>query len=405
MKLPVILLVQLPFLLATNRTAVCITGQVRSTNLPWEGDFIWFGPRIKQLKHRDGTPGDTIIENVFSVLAIHGFDVFMNVATTGEGSVLQPIVGDKSVCSSLHDETIFSTNRTNPNNFFCQVEKSYSHLNTFVKSYPNWRNYIYKDNEAEHEFLLQQMYDIHRCNEGIRQYSASTGVQYKYKMRLRPDSAWGSPIPRMEDLDFGKYGNNSSDCKSIIRISSRYHYLGGNEDTFAVGLSSDMDVRLDEYVDFMDNVHTMDKQWNNEQYLQSMLLKKKICLQDDDRLIMYIVRAAEGISFEPDDKFIKNEKSTGRANKFANGIIGNWQDMNINKTDIDYHVVVATNAETLGQWLRHVKGSHFIYQRKDPNAPLYLPNKGNECLPYVEHIINNFDQLPPIVFFLRGTVK
>ena len=392
-------------LLASNRTAVCITGQVRSTNLPWEGDFIWFGPHVRHFRHRDGTPGDTIIENVFSVLALDGFDVFMNVATTGEGTVLQPIVGDKSVCSSLHDKTIFSTNGTNPNNFFCQVDKSFSHLNNFVKSYPNWRKYVYKDNEAEHEFFLQQLYDIYRCNEGIRQYSASTGVQYKYKMRLRPDSAWGSPIPRMEDLDFGEYGNNNSDCKSIIRISSRHHYPGGNEDTFNVGYSSDMDVRFDEYVDFMSNAHVMDKPWNNEQYLQSMLLKKKICLQDDDRLIMYIVRAAEGLSFDPDDKYLENEKSTLRAKKFADDIIGNWHDMNISKTDIDYHVVIATNTETLGQWLRRVKGSPFIYHRKDPNAPLHLPNKGNECLPYVEHIINNFDQLPPIVFFLQGIVK
>lgn len=69
------------------------------------------------------------------------------------------------------------------------------------------------------------------------------------------------------------------------------------------------------------------------------------------------------------------------------------------------HLVVAHYNEDLS-WLHSVthisQNDTFVYQRHSPLKPRYLPNKGNECLPYVRHIVDYYDTLPDYMICVHG---
>jgi hypothetical protein len=68
------------------------------------------------------------------------------------------------------------------------------------------------------------------------------------------------------------------------------------------------------------------------------------------------------------------------------------------------HLVVASFKEDLS-WIRNTTFSPkdiYVYQRKKPKDPLYVPNKGNECVPYVKHIIDHYFALPDYLLCVHG---
>jgi hypothetical protein len=48
------------------------------------------------------------------------------------------------------------------------------------------------------------------------------------------------------------------------------------------------------------------------------------------------------------------------------------------------------------------KSNIFVYQKHSPDLPLFLPNKGNECLAYVQYIVDHYNSLPDYVIFVHG---
>ena len=227
-------LIQTIVLLAVRdnqRVAVCISGKLRVSSQFWSSG-IYFTRYLAHLKGSSGKLADNIIKNVFRPLSINGFDLFVFVPTSSTGG--EPLPNNKSACDVFNHPDIFNASNVSiagnsPNRLFCNVEKETRLLNSFTAKLPHWNNYCYKNNIPEHEGFLQQMYGIYRCNAAVREYSASTGIRYKYKMRLREDMMWNKPIPIVNETDLIIPRTPGLNCTSIILITNRAVFPGGNE--------------------------------------------------------------------------------------------------------------------------------------------------------------------------------
>mmetsp|Transcript_26312 Transcript_26312/g.25151 ORF Transcript_26312/g.25151 Transcript_26312/m.25151 type:complete len:344 (+) Transcript_26312:61-1092(+) len=317
---------------ANERTAICISGNRNKVlNSKWNSSEIHFSPYTKHFDGTEGVIADNIVKNIFQPLAHHGFDVFMFVPTSGKYG--EPSTENKSICSSLSgNKNIFNTTASDhqnrsANNFFCNVEKERRLLDHFTEQLPHWKGYCYRNNVADKEGFLQQMYGIDRCNEAIKKYSASTGVKYKYKMRLREDMVWNKPIGLINEMQLvtGTFIEKKK-CNKTIYITHRETFPGGNEDTFAFGLSDLMDVRMSAFRHFttdplskttalLANHMNSRHGWNSEIYLTNLLLLNGICLKSDIRFQGMIVRSA--------DHNFKSHDTESQFN-FVNDTDGGW---------------------------------------------------------------------------------
>lgn len=68
-----------------------------------------------------------------------------------------------------------------------------------------------------------------------------------------------------------------------------------------------------------------------------------------------------------------------------------------------YHVVVAKYDEDVS-WLQHLPGNLdvSVYQSKDPSAPHFIENVGNEASKYLSYIVENYNTLPETVAFMQA---
>lgn len=215
----------------------------------------------------------------------------MYVQTTGEGVNGQPLVGDVSICNPYSQSKYFAAN--SGNNFYCLVELERELMTPFVEKFKFWKYYSYKNNKMMHEQLLTQLYGSYRCNEAIKSYSMQSGVKYEYKIRLRPDSAFKTPVPLINTINFGPV----ADCNSSVSFGTIYY----NEDWFNIGKSDDMDCLLDRYLDFTTNpltaqiLDTPIKGWHAEGFLvRLMKAKRNACLVDNPDLEVAMIRKSKG---------------------------------------------------------------------------------------------------------------
>jgi hypothetical protein len=161
----------------------------------------------------------------------------------------------------------------------------------FISKYPFWPTYYYKHHADQREALLQQMYGIYRCNQAVLQYSASTGVDYVYKIRLREDMAWLAPLPHPDTMQLGE---SVGGCRYTVRVVTKKAYPGGTEDNFAVGLAPAMDRRMGVYADYVygdraattrctiDQSHGLGY-WTSEVLLNCTLYQQYgVCLTQDE---------------------------------------------------------------------------------------------------------------------------
>ena len=149
----------------TSRTAVCVSGQIRSLNMQ-PGSPGWPTSWWRQwLAHipagvEQGTVAETLHTNLFS--ALDDFDVFMTISTReGEG---EPRVGDLSACEPLQPRNPLSR-------LFCEVLPE----RTLWSDSQVWSTLYYRT-RALQEGLLQQLYGMWHHAAAVQRRTSATDV-------------------------------------------------------------------------------------------------------------------------------------------------------------------------------------------------------------------------------------
>jgi hypothetical protein len=216
-----------------RRTAVCVTGQLRTMSLSphdplyptsWAPQRNRPKPPIEEL--RGMTAAESVQARFFPALGT--FDVFMSISTRGSAS--EPAVGNLSVCEPLRP-------RVPGGKLFCEVIPE-AQLPMLLPGSSGdnpsvWQQYIIFAEESNMESiqgLLQQLYSLHRCQEAIRVRELHTGVRYDYTVRLRPDAAFYDHMPvSIDNMDFG-----TRTAPSVAYVALE-NCCCGNEDSLLMG--------------------------------------------------------------------------------------------------------------------------------------------------------------------------
>ena len=229
-----------PTSLRPNRTAVLLTGQLRTANISWWSNQLIYDKHLSWFGKQDPpTTAATIIEWLFKPLSHRGgLDVFMyvsahpddaNYSWDGNPLTFRPKVGDTTACDVFSKNEVF--NGTG-NNFFCLVEPEVDLYDNWLRNYWIFRSYYYGNGKMS-GMLLRQLYDMYKANEACKQYSVTHSIAYGYKARVRPDLALSKEIPSYDKMQMGPKTDGS--CSGVIYFSNVYIYCCGNEDTFGIG--------------------------------------------------------------------------------------------------------------------------------------------------------------------------
>ena len=272
----------------------------------------------------------TIIEYLFKPLAQHGgVDVFMyqtarpetlrSYSWDGDPFTFEPRVGDPTVCKVFADSEVFG--KETGNHFFCLVEPEIKLMTPFIKNFTAWHTYTYGKSEKLKEQVLAQLYGIYQGNLASKQYAIEQNINYKYKVRLRPDTAIVKPFPLISTMDFSSLGNKN--CVGHILFANKHIYKSGNEDWFNMGLTEHMDKLLDRYLDFVSTpfVHNSHKSWwDLENHLMGLMTDRyKICMRPNDAIWMVVIRkvghkALQDAIYEPPDNPYSWQDLSGNSN-------------------------------------------------------------------------------------------
>ena len=205
----------------SRRTAIIISGQLRSGNLTWRHKTTRRTQSLTMFGDEDPpTPIETIIEWLFKIVISQGggLDVFYYVQAhpdhnnsdwDGDPANYSAEVGDLRVCEPFKNHGLFSDTG---NRLFCLVEPEIQLLTPVINSYPLWNTYGYGAKIPAREQLLQQLYGMYRSNLASKQHAIATGVNYKYKMRVRPDIALVRPFVKYDELNLNK---SKEGCSTI----------------------------------------------------------------------------------------------------------------------------------------------------------------------------------------------
>ena len=284
-----------------NRTAVMLSGQLRSANLTWAGGQVRRNREALMFGGTDPpTPADCIIEWLFKPLAVGGFDVFMYLSANpsaktsdwnGQALYFEPTAGDTTACEVFSKASMFHDG--SGNRFFCLVEPEVQLMTPWIRNFSMWSHrpggYA---TEIYNEQALQQYYGHYRANLASKEYSVSHKVKYRYKIRLRPDTPLSRIFPPFTYYNFGPVANKP--CKSSVIFPNQK--VGGHNDWFNLGLAADMDRLLDRYVDFTTTVFdrwvTRRNYWDLEDHLEALLLLRyEICLEWAIELWVVVIRS------------------------------------------------------------------------------------------------------------------
>jgi hypothetical protein len=285
-----------------NRTAIIISGQLRSGNISFfSGDLKpTFG--LTNMFGAADPPSSvqTQIEWLMKPLTEWGgIDVFMYVEAHAEDSsnvwdgnpaIFKPRIGDTTACEIYSYHPIFHNGTGN--RFFCLVEEEVSLINTFVANFSTWTRYSYGNRTGMVEQALRQYYGMYRANHACKQFAAANNVHYTYKIRLRPDTALVKPFPKWSDF---RFRDTSPNCRKHIYYASKRIYNNGNEDWFNVGLAEDMDHILDRYIDFTTEIFYWTKPGKiyfdlEDHLVVTMASKHHTCMSDYPEIWMVVIR-------------------------------------------------------------------------------------------------------------------
>jgi hypothetical protein len=287
----------------TGRTAVCMNGMPRSFDLDltnranmehatlgatatyrYQGRLLvnnrsfvgnWAGPTGNV--HPEWLVAHSIRNNVLNTLAKTGYDLF----------IIEPGVNnDFSKWDILKDTVNAVSADGTPNRMFVMDGGPEPDL-YYNKSDPRWQVFFYskrlgfKHAHSNIESELYQLRHLKMCNDAVRKHAESSGKQYTFKMRLRPDFAWVKPFPSLEEI-------STVLTPKRVLVSSPLFYNGGNNDTFMFGLAEPMDKLFDKE----EHIHDFDFRsgWANEEFTMSYLLSVGIVMRFHEGILTKCVR-------------------------------------------------------------------------------------------------------------------
>lgn len=304
--------------LTSNRTAICISGQMRSGNLTWTSGKLRNNAAFRMFGNEDPpTPIQTILEFLMKPIAIYGgLDVFMFVTAHPETNMsnwngdpydFEPEINNTNVCEPYLKSPIFHP--YTGNKFFCIVEPEETLMTNFILNNSLWDTYTYGKVLKLREQVLQQYYGMYRANIAAKQYALMKNIKYTYKIRLRPDLAITQVFDKIDQLYYGP--DPANQCVATVYCPNHYIYGNGAEDSFNMGLAEDMDKILDRYVDFTQYpfVYRASNKghWDLEDHLLGVLEKYKLCFKSESALWLVVIRKqAWGLNdWEPPPKTIE----------------------------------------------------------------------------------------------------
>jgi hypothetical protein len=285
-----------------NRTAILLTGQLRSGNISFFSGNLnpTFGLTNMFGAADPPTAVQTQLEWLMKPLTEWGgVDVFMyveahpednNYVWDGNPATFKPRIGDTTVCEVYSYHPIFHNGTGN--RFFCLVEEEVALVNTFIANFSTWTRYSYGQIPGMVEQAVRQYYGMYRANLACKQFAAANNVHYTYKIRLRPDTALVKQFPKWSDF---KFRDSSPNCHKHVYYANKKIYNNGNEDWFNVGLAEDMDHVLDRYVDITTEIFYGLRPGKNyfdlENHLvETMAEKYHICMSDYYDVWMVVIR-------------------------------------------------------------------------------------------------------------------
>jgi hypothetical protein len=295
---------------SSERTAVIISGQLRSANLTILSAAIvdnahkrMFGPEDPK------TCAGTILKFFLEPLAEYGgVDVFMylsahpqepNSTWDGDPWTYNPSPGDTRACQVFSEHPIF--NNGTGNKFFCLVEEEVPLMNIFTKKNPIWETYTYHDPLFKYaEQVLTQLYGMYQGNLAAKEYAVAAGITYKYKARVRPDVAFVRILntTELKSMNFGQNARRAECKRTIYHANTALYRNSAVEDFFNFGLASDMDHLLDRYFEITTQPFVFDfkdrDDWKLEDHLKESLLRNhESCQENWDQIWMVILRRSD----------------------------------------------------------------------------------------------------------------
>lgn len=244
----------------TPRVAVCVSGQLRTLTLSPDSEDHPHGyqPMRSILPPPNMTVAQSIQRNLYSKL--FNPDVFMHVAT--RETEHEPTVNDTSVCEPL---------RPPGGRLFCAVDKEVEvpKLDT-----PIWNSFTQKNRRAE-QGLLQQMSGLFQCYSMIEKHMLTTGTNYDWIARVRPDNYFHN-VPSLESLLLDSK-------RPTVWYSNPKYCCCGNEDSFGIAPARYMKHYFQRFLYFQQTEWEYLKHdkplWNSESHLQGHLLLNGVLLK------------------------------------------------------------------------------------------------------------------------------
>lgn len=269
----------------TKQVAILVSGQPRSlvmeagdARLPQNNSEM--APMRLATGYPNMHPGGiaaSIHENLYEKL--DSFDVFLLTEFPETASDIDQ--QGKQICNML-------TPRNKTNEIIC---KSMKERRSKVHSLQIWESMFYSDN-VEHQWqFLQQLQGMFLVNSMRRVHERNRGLSYEYLIRLRPDTMFFSPLPRLQSLDFGSFA-----APRIVYASKSC--CCGNEDWFGIGRTIDMSLYFDRFLYVQEtDWYTGDEVWTAESYLATFLsMHMNATLVPDERVQCCLVKPKNRVS-------------------------------------------------------------------------------------------------------------
>ena len=280
-----------------NRTAIILTGQMRSGNLSWFSGYL----RANTWKDMFGaddplTSIETQLEFLIKQVALNGgVDVFMyqvahpednNDNWDGNPANYKAVSGDNRICHPYSKSQFFQPG--SGNNFFCLVEDEVEIMDQFTAQSPLWKYYTYGWNMHLREQAIQQYYQMYRANLAAKQFALANNFSYTYKVRLRPDTAAVFNFPPLSSIQYRKGEQH------LIKVANKMIYKNGYQDSFNLGLSEDMDCLLDRLIDFTEKkfhiYFPLKTHWDLENHLEDLMRTHNMALSEEGNIWMKVIR-------------------------------------------------------------------------------------------------------------------